>query len=350
MQLFEQPVAESIRSSLCRKMQTTPAHSVNALANARPSALIDVLLIDADEQRSLFVRRTIQSLAGVRCALGIASGREALVSYNRGLFHAIVCRPHLGDITFRNWIRMVRTGRFGYAATPAIVLCDQVEIQQLGPMVDEHTRLIPENDADALTGTLRAIGHGADKPMVLVVEDDACAAEAASKALDKVYRVDLAYDGATALQLWRDRGHALVLLDLMLPDIPGTEILAQMLAENPNQAIIILTADSSPEKHKDLVLAGAADFLPKPIDVHALPEVCVATLRAKQCMSGVERSRLDAAHMAELSARVRAAHYLIERGQTARGSAQLRRALVTACAYPPDEDQWANLMSEFDVP
>jgi CheY-like chemotaxis protein len=311
--------------------------------------VIDVLLIDADEQRSLFIQRSIQSAVGARCARK-SSGREALVSYQRARFDAIVCRPHLGDIPYRNWIRMVRTGRFGYAETPTLLLCDEVEIEELGPMVDEHTRLIPEHDADALTRALRAISDGADKPMVLIVEDEIHSAEAAGKALDKVYQVEFAHDGATALRLWRERRHVLVLLDLMLPDIPGTDVLVEMLGENPNQAIIVLTAHSAPEKHKDLVLAGASDFLPKPLDMHALPEVCAATLRAKQCMSNVERSRADAAHMAELAARVRAAHYLIERGQTARGSAQLRRALVTARTHPPDEDLWANLMSEFDVP
>jgi DNA-binding response OmpR family regulator len=255
----------------------------------------------------------------------------------------------LGDIPYRNWIRMVRTGRFGYAETPVILLCDEVEIQELGPMVDEHTRLIAEEDADALTRALHAISDGGDKPMVLIVEDEAHSAEAAGKALDKVYRTELAHDGATALRFWRERRHVLVLLDLMLPDIPGTEVLAQMLAENPNQAIIVLTAHSAPEQHQDVVLAGASDFLPKPLDMHVLPEICAATLRAKQCMFNVERSRVGAAHIAELAARVQAAHYLIERGQTARGSAQLRRALITARTHPPDDDQWAKLMSEFDV-
>jgi DNA-binding response OmpR family regulator len=321
---------------------------VNASVDAG-SSVVDVLLIDADEQRCLFVQRAIQSTGVVRCARK-SSGREALDSYQRARFDAIVCRPHLGDIPYRNWIRMVRSGRFGYADTPALLLCDEVEIEELGPMVDEHTRLIPEDEADALTRALHAISNGADKPLVLIVEDERDSAEAAGKALEKVYRIELAHDGATALRLWRERRHALVLLDLMLPDIPGTEVLAEMLGENPNQAIIVLTAHSAPEKHKDVVLAGASDFLPKPLDMHALPEVCAAALRANKCMSNVERSRVDAAQMAELAARVRVAHYLIERGQTARGSAQLRRALVTAGTHPLDEDQWANLMSEFDAP
>jgi hypothetical protein len=44
-----------------------------------------------------------------------------------------------------------------------------------------------------------------------------------------------------------------------------------------------------------------------------------------KCMGNADRSRADASHMAELAARVRAAHYHIERGLAARGIAHLRR-------------------------
>jgi hypothetical protein len=58
---------------------------------------------------------------------------------------------------------MVRSGKFGYAATPVIVLCDEVELQELGPEVDVGTLLVPDADPAALTTALRAIRDGADK-------------------------------------------------------------------------------------------------------------------------------------------------------------------------------------------
>lgn len=124
-----------------------------------------------------------------------SSGREALASFQRARFHVIVCRPHLGDIASSHWIRMIHSGKFGYAATPVIVLCDSIELQELGPMVDENTLLVPENDNVARTAALEAIQAGASKATVLVVEDEILAAAAAGEALDKAYRVDLAYDG-----------------------------------------------------------------------------------------------------------------------------------------------------------
>ncbi len=112
----------------------------------------------------------------------------------------------------------------------------------------------------------------------------------------------------------------------------------------------MLTAHDALEKHQELVLAGASDFLSKPLDMHALPEACANALRAKKCMSNVERSRTEVLAVAELAARVRAAHYHLERGQAARSNAHLRRALVASRAHQLDEDQWAKLMSEFDAP
>jgi hypothetical protein len=83
---------------------------------------------------------------------------------------------------------MVRSGKFGYAATPVILLCDEVEFEELAPMLDENTRRIREDDPAALTAALQAIREGAGKPTVLIVEDEILAAGAAGKALEKAYR------------------------------------------------------------------------------------------------------------------------------------------------------------------
>lgn len=309
---------------------------------------IDLLLIDADQQWSLDMGRQLQVTMSLRCARR-ASGREALATYQRARFDAIVCRPNLGDVACRPWIRMVRSGKFGYAATPVIVLCDEAERRELKPMVDEQTTLVADNDPSALAAALQAIKDGVHKPLLLIIEDEIPAAEAAARALDKAYCVELAHTGSSALALWREKHHPLILLDLMLADMPGIEVLAAVRAENPTQVVVVLTAHDEPEHHQELVLAGAADFLSKPVDLHDLPQVCANALRAQACMGNAERSQAQAANVAELSARVRAAHYFIGRGQVARAGAHLRNALYATHAKPPPEDQWAALMAEFDI-
>jgi DNA-binding response OmpR family regulator len=311
-------------------------------------AMFDTLLIDPDEQRSLFMLRAIKLSVPVRCAQR-SNGRDALASFQRARFDAIICRPNLGDIACRSWIRMVRSGKFGYCAVPVIVLCDEVELRELTPMVDEQTTLVADDDPSTLVAALQAIKEGAHKPALLIIEDEIPAAEVAARALEKAYCVELAHTGSTALKLWREKHHPLILLDLMLPDMLGKEVLAAVRAEDPSQVVVVLTAHDAPEHHQELVLAGAADFLSKPLDLHDLPQACANALRAQVCMGNVERSQAQAASVSELSARVRAAHYFIGRGQVARAGAHLRNALYATHAKPPAEDQWAALMAEFDV-
>ena len=244
---------------------------------------------------------------------------------------------------------MVRSGKFGYAATPVVVLCHESELRELKPLVDVGTLLVAAADPAALATVLLAIRDGADKPTVLIIEDEVEAAHAAGRSLDKAYRVELAHTGMAALERWRQTRHPLVLLDLMLPDINGREVLAAMRAENPSQVVVVFTAHDAPENHQELILAGAADFLSKPLDLHELPQACANALRAQACMGNAERSQAAAASVAEISARVRAAHYFIGRGQVARAGAHLKNALFATRAEHPTEDQWAALMAEFDA-
>jgi CheY-like chemotaxis protein len=65
---------------------------------------------------------------------------------------------------------------------------------------------------------------------------------------------------------------ALILLDNRLPDANGEQVLRQ-LASTPATAaipVVILSGDSGRATVKDLIAAGAVDFLAKPFDIHRL--------------------------------------------------------------------------------
>src|SRR6202043_3068484 len=98
-------------------------------------------------------------------------------------------------------------------------------------------------------------------------------------------------NGASALSAWGERHHALVILDLGLPDIPGSQVLERLLAQQPDQCVIILTAQDAPEAHQALMLSGATQFLSKPIDLHYLANACARALREHAFLINAERSR-----------------------------------------------------------
>src|SRR5690348_15992863 len=102
---------------------------------------------------------------------------------------------------------------------------------------------------------------------VLLVEDDFAAARGVSlmlKAANAV--VDHADTGEEALELVRHYEYDVVLLDLMLPDIEGYEVVRRMRVARNDTPVLILSGLSRPQaKVKGLGL-GADDFITKPFD------------------------------------------------------------------------------------
>jgi PAS domain S-box-containing protein len=81
-----------------------------------------------------------------------------------------------------------------------------------------------------------------------------------------------AAQGGLGVDLATARRPDLILLDLHLPDLPGTAVLQRLKSTSATSAIpvVIVSADASPGQVDRLRAAGAADYLTKPIDVSAL--------------------------------------------------------------------------------
>lgn len=116
---------------------------------------------------------------------------------------------------------------------------------------------------------------------VLVVEDEESFSDALSFMLRREgYDVGIATDGAEALAEFDRHGADLVLLDLMLPGIPGTEV-CRTLRQRSTVPIIMVTAkDGEVDKVVGLEL-GADDYVTKPFSSRELVARIRAVLRRK---------------------------------------------------------------------
>jgi two-component system response regulator RegX3 len=114
---------------------------------------------------------------------------------------------------------------------------------------------------------------------VLVVEDEESISDPLSYMLRREgFEVSVAEDGPDALRQFERNGADLVLLDLMLPGLSGTEV-CRSLRQKSNVAIIILTArDSEVDKVVGLEL-GADDYVTKPFSHRELLARIRAVLR-----------------------------------------------------------------------
>jgi two-component system, OmpR family, response regulator RegX3 len=114
---------------------------------------------------------------------------------------------------------------------------------------------------------------------ILVVEDEESFSDPLSYLLRREgYEVAVADDGPTALDEFDRNGADLVLLDLMLPGLPGTEVCRQLRARS-NVPVIMLTAkDGEIDKVVGLEL-GADDYVTKPYSSRELVARVRAVLR-----------------------------------------------------------------------
>ncbi|GGR01254.1 response regulator transcription factor [Kitasatospora griseola] len=116
---------------------------------------------------------------------------------------------------------------------------------------------------------------------VLVVEDEESFSDALSYMLRKEgFEVAIAATGPDALEQFERNGADLVLLDLMLPGLPGTEVCRQLRVRSNVPVIMVTAKDSEIDKVVGLEI-GADDYVTKPYSTRELVARIRAVLRRR---------------------------------------------------------------------
>ncbi len=119
---------------------------------------------------------------------------------------------------------------------------------------------------------------------VLVVDDEAVLAEMVSMALRyEGWNISTAGDGSAAIASARAHRPDVVVLDVMLPDMSGLDVLHKLREENPQLPVLLLTAKDAVEDRIAGLTAGGDDYVTKPFSI----EEVVLRLRALLRRTGV---------------------------------------------------------------
>ena len=106
---------------------------------------------------------------------------------------------------------------------------------------------------------------------ILLVEDEPKVASFIRRALEEEnYAVDVCGDGTMGLDWAQGVNYDLIILDLMLPGLPGLQLLKQLRAAEVKTPVLILTARSEVDQRVKGLDAGADDYLTKPFAIEEL--------------------------------------------------------------------------------
>ncbi len=118
---------------------------------------------------------------------------------------------------------------------------------------------------------------------VLVVDDEEGIRQALTRFLTRLgYQVQAAGNATEALERLAAHHPQAMLCDIRMPETSGVELLPKVLAQDPDLAIIMLTAIDEPRTAIECLKLGAYDYLIKPVDLDELELSLQHALRQRQ--------------------------------------------------------------------
>jgi len=143
-----------------------------------------------------------------------------------------------------------------------------------------------------------------DRPTVLVVDDGDGIRQALTRFLSRLgYHVQAASNAGEALQLLAAHHPQAMLCDIRMPETSGVELLPKVLAQDPDLAVLMLTAIDEPRTAIECLKLGAYDYLIKPVDLEELELSLQHALRQRQLE--VDRRELEQWLAREVAVRTR---------------------------------------------
>lgn len=289
--------------------------------------------------------------AGYARSVVVEDGQQALDELPFG-YNFLITALDLPGLDCWRLLRMIRSGAFCSPELPVLIICDARLMSVAEPMaLGCQAHLLAENDLERLLDVVAGCLDGPNKPTVLAVEDDPGTARLIGLSLRDRFDVDAVPTGRAGLAAWRAKQHELVLLDLMLPDTNGLDVLQHIVAAKAIQLVVVITARSEQKTHRELMEAGAVAFLPKPLDFFRLPAFCGWILRRygayRQQRAELERQQENERFVIQ---RIIAASHLLRTGRAGLADQQLRHAIAAQREQVGEslgEDEWMDLLNEF---
>ena len=216
----------------------------------------------------------------------VDSAKKALRFLRNQTVDIVIVDVDVPDLDGWRLSRLVRSGILNCRADLPIVITASTWCERIAEITAREygiNYLLPLDHLECLPVIIKELAqekkYQAPKPRLLVVEDSQDTSDLIERVLAPSFEIEVVADGVEGLNAWKERRHDLVLLDVMLPNLSGRDILIAIHKTDPRQPVVIMTAHTTIDQAEELMLLGAVDFIPKPFRAEQLRKVCDIAIR-----------------------------------------------------------------------
>ncbi len=241
---------------------------------------ISVLIVNNDLSAQQKIKDCLLPFGYSQLTL-VDNAKKALRFLRNQAVDLIIVDVDIPDLDGWRLSRLIRCGILNCRSDLPIVIVARTWCERIAEVTAREygiNYLLPLNHLSKLPAIITQLTQEASyappKPRLLVVEDSPDTSDLIERVLSSAFDIEVADDGAMGLKAWQERRHDLVLLDVMLPNLSGRDILIEIQNTDANQPVVIMTAHTTIDQAEELMLLGAVDFLPKPFRAEQLRKVC----------------------------------------------------------------------------
>lgn len=252
---------------------------------------LTLLLVSTDEQRRQVLENAVKKTNAFEQVISVANSNQALTILKKRNISFLVSEINIGNLDGWRLSRMIRSQIFVADKDTPIVLLTSTYCERIAEttarffgvnavLAYEHLEQLPTVLANSLSSALPR----QEKLPLLVIEDTEDTAELAKRILQQRFDITVANDGKSGVEMFRQKEYAIILLDVMLPQMSGHQVLDIIMREKPSQSVVIMTAHGNMDIAEELMIKGAVDYIQKPFHAEQLRKVCEIASRREDFM------------------------------------------------------------------